>query len=103
MARSPASESMRIERLAFHDINPQAPIHILVIPKKEISMVEKLQPEDQALMGHLMVKAAEIARELGLEEGGDRLVLNNGKAAGQEVFHLHLHLLGGRAFAWPPG
>jgi histidine triad (HIT) family protein len=89
--------------LAFKDINPQAPTHVLLIPKKEIPSMAEVQPGDQSLMGHLMVKATEIAKELGLAEGGYRLVLNTRENAGQEVPHLHIHILGGRRMTWPPG
>ena len=88
--------------LAFHDVNPQAPTHVLLIPKKEIPRLVDAQPEDAALLGHLMLTANKIAQQLG---AGDafRLVVNNGADAGQSVFHLHLHILAGRAFRWPPG
>jgi len=89
--------------LAFRDINPVAPVHILVIPKKVITGLEEAKGEDHAILGHLLIKATEIARTEGLEEGGYRVVINNGEEAGQSVFHLHLHLLGGRPFSWPPG
>ncbi|MFQ3680322.1 MAG: histidine triad nucleotide-binding protein [Pseudanabaenaceae cyanobacterium] len=88
--------------LAFRDINPQAPVHILVIPKHPIAMVAEAQPADEPLLGHLLVVAAQVAREQGLTNGY-RLVINNGADAGQTVFHLHLHLLGGRSLQWPPG
>jgi histidine triad (HIT) family protein len=88
--------------LAFKDINPQAPVHLLLIPKKPIAKLSDATAEDHRLLGHLMVKAGVIAQEQG---GSDsfRLVINNGAEAGQEVFHLHLHLLAGRRFSWPPG
>jgi histidine triad (HIT) family protein len=88
--------------LAFRDINPQAPIHVLLIPKKEIPRLVDATSEDQALLGHMMVAAGKIAQQLG---AGDafRLVVNNGAQAGQSVFHLHMHILGGRGFTWPPG
>jgi histidine triad (HIT) family protein len=88
--------------LAFRDINPQAPTHVLLIPKKEIPRLIDASGDDQALLGHLMLAAARIARELG---AGDafRLVVNNGAEAGQSVFHLHLHILAGRHMTWPPG
>jgi histidine triad (HIT) family protein len=88
--------------LAFRDINPQAPTHVLLIPKKEIPRLVDATPADQALLGHMMVAAGTIARQLG---AGDafRLVVNNGAEAGQSVFHLHMHILGGRGFTWPPG
>ena len=88
--------------LAFRDINPQAPTHILVVPKKAIDRVENLSEADEALVGHLIWAAAQIAKKEGLH-GGYRLVFNNGEDAGQTVFHLHLHLLGGRQMIWPPG
>jgi histidine triad (HIT) family protein len=88
--------------LAFHDVNPQAPVHVLIIPKKVIRTHDEVKPEDEALLGHLHVVAAKLAAELGLSDGY-RLVLNCKEKAGQTVPHLHLHLLGGRQFAWPPG
>lgn len=87
--------------VAFRDVNPQAPTHILVIPKKEIAKVADLTADDETLVGHLFTVANEIAKKEGLEDY--RLVVNNGSGAGQSVFHLHLHLLGGRLFSWPPG
>ncbi len=89
--------------IAFKDINPQAPIHVLLIPKKEIVSMATVVPEDQAVLGHLMVKASEIASILGLGENGYRLVVNTNEDAGQSVFHLHIHILGGRILTWPPG
>lgn len=88
--------------LAFHDIAPQAPFHVLVIPKKPIDMLVHAADDDQALLGHMMLTARRIARDHG---HGDafRLVMNNGEAVGQSVFHIHLHVLAGREFAWPPG
>lgn len=90
------------EVIAIRDINPQAPMHVLVCPKKPITMVSSAQPEDAALLGTLLLKAGEIATAEGY---GDRfrLVVNNGAAVGQTVFHLHVHVLGGRSFTWPPG
>lgn len=88
--------------LAFRDINPQAPVHILVIPKHPIPQVQAMTLEDCTLVGHLCWVATEVARTLGLSQGY-RLVINNGVDAGQTVFHLHVHLLGGRAMEWPPG
>ena len=88
--------------LAFRDINPQAPTHILLIPKKEIARLSDAGEEDRALLGHLMVTAGKIARQLGVGDAF-RLVVNNGAEAGQSVFHLHLHVLGGRKLRWPPG
>jgi len=89
--------------LAFKDINPQAPVHILVIPKKEIASVAHAKDEDKEILGHLMVKSAEIARTFGIEESGYRLVTNVNNDAGQSVYHIHFHLLGGRKMNWPPG
>ena len=88
--------------LAFTDINPQAPTHVLLIPKKEIPRLVDAAPEDEAVLGHMMVAAGEIARKLGVGDAF-RLVVNNGADAGQSVFHLHMHILGGRGFKWPPG
>jgi histidine triad (HIT) family protein len=88
--------------LAFHDINPQAPVHVLIIPRKVITTHADVQDADRDLLGHLHLVAAKLAKQLGLEEGY-RLVLNCKEGAGQTVPHLHLHLLGGRTFSWPPG
>ena len=88
--------------LAFRDVNPQAPVHILVIPKQSIARLVDAGDDDQALLGHLMVTAGRIATEQGIGDGF-RLVVNNGAGVGQSVFHLHLHILGGRSFTWPPG
>lgn len=89
--------------VAFHDVHPQAPVHVLVIPRKHISTLLEASEDDAALLGALQTRAVAIARELGLEESGFRLVTNCGEGAGQSVFHIHLHLLGGRALGWPPG
>jgi histidine triad (HIT) family protein len=88
--------------LAFRDIHPAAPTHILVIPKRPIPMVEQLTPADEGLVGHLFYVAAQLAKKEGLADGY-RLVVNNGADGGQTVFHLHVHLLGGRSLSWPPG
>ena len=88
---------------ALRDINPQAPKHVLVIPKKVIPRLAEARAEDQPLLGHLLLKAAEVAGKLGLNEGGYRLVINNGEDGGESVPHLHVHILGGRRMAWPPG
>jgi len=88
--------------LAFNDINPQSPTHVLLIPKKEIPTVNDLVGEDQELMGHLLLVAGKLAGQLGLD-GGYRLVINCGRDGGQEVDHLHIHILGGRGMSWPPG
>lgn len=89
--------------LAFHDVAPQAPTHFLVIPKREIATLSDATPADAELLGHLLVTAAKIAKQLGVAEGGSRVVINNGAGAGQTVFHLHVHVLAGRDLAWPPG
>jgi len=91
------------EAVAFEDINPQAPVHVLIIPKKHISTVLEINPEDNALIGHLFRVAAKIAKEKGIEKRGFRLLMNTNADAGQTVFHIHLHLLGGRQMHWPPG
>ncbi len=88
--------------IAIHDVQPQAPVHVLVIPKKLITRVAETSPEDQALLGHLLLTAAQIARDLKLATGY-RIVINNGPHGGESVPHLHVHLLGGRQLAWPPG
>jgi histidine triad (HIT) family protein len=87
--------------LAFHDVNPQAPTHILVIPRKPIERLSAAEESDAPLLGHLMTVANRVAADAGLEDF--RLVVNNGAGAGQAVFHLHLHVLGGRPLSWPPG
>jgi histidine triad (HIT) family protein len=89
--------------LAFRDIKPQAPTHVLIIPKKPIPRLAEAVPEDHKVLGHLLLKAAEVADKLGLKKGGYRLVVNNGPDAGEAVPHLHVHILGGRRMAWPPG
>ncbi len=88
--------------LAFCDVNPQAPTHVLLIPKKEIPSLARLEADDQMLLGHLLLVVRKLAEQLGLE-GGYRVAINCGPDAGQSVDHLHLHLLGGRALTWPPG
>ena len=90
------------ECIAFRDVNPQAPVHIQLIPKKPISQLMTSAAEDQALLGHLLLTAPKIAKQEGVGESF-RLVVNNGSGAGQTVFHLHLHILGGRPLSWPPG
>ncbi len=89
--------------LAFHDINPKAPVHVLVIPKKVIPSVEEITAEDQSLIGHLYLVIQKVARQLEIAENGYRVVVNCRRDGGQEVPHLHFHLLGGRSLAWPPG
>ena len=88
--------------LAFRDVNPQAPVHILVIPKKPIDMLSSAADEDKALLGHMMLAVNRIAREQKIDKAF-RVVVNNGLESGQTVFHLHLHILAGRKFRWPPG
>jgi histidine triad (HIT) family protein len=89
--------------LAFHDVSPQAPVHVLVIPKQEIASLDALTAEDAALAGHLQLVLAKLARDLGLDKNGYRVVANCGSDGGQSVAHLHYHLLGGRQMTWPPG
>ena len=89
--------------VAFKDIHPQAPVHILLIPRRHTSSMAEVTPEDGPLLGILFSVAAKLAHKLGVDEGGYRVVTNVGPDAGQSVFHLHFHLLGGRKFAWPPG
>jgi len=91
------------EFVAFEDINPQAPTHILVIPRKHVASLDELAPEDAGIAGRLLVRLATIARDRGLPEPGYRAVINCGEGAGQSVFHIHAHLLGGRRMGWPPG
>ena len=91
------------ELFAFRDINPGAPTHVLLIPKKPIPRIAAATAEDERLLGRMMLKAADIARELGVAESGFRLVINNGPDAGETVPHLHLHILAGRDLSWPPG
>ena len=91
-----------IHCIAIKDINPQAPVHLLLIPKKPIDRLSNAQAEDQALLGHLMLAVGKITRELKIENSF-RLAINNGADAGQSVFHLHMHILAGRALSWPPG
>lgn len=89
--------------VAFKDISPRAPVHILIIPRKHIGGVLDLKPEDSAVVGHIFEVAAQLAREQGIADSGFRIVVNSGADAGQTVFHIHYHLLGGRQMAWPPG
>jgi histidine triad (HIT) family protein len=91
------------QTLAFRDINPQAPTHVLVIPKRHIRAVNDLEPADAELVGRLFLAAKEVAQQEGIASSGYRLVMNNGPDAGQSVDHIHLHVLGGRHLAWPPG
>ena len=89
--------------LAFNDINPQAPVHIPVVPKRHISTLNDLQPNDDAIVGEMVRRAATIAGDTEISAGGFRTVFNTNRDAGQTVFHIHLHLLGGRSLEWPPG
>lgn len=89
--------------LAFRDINPQAPVHVLIIPKTRIRTIDDIRDDQAELVGNLLIAARDIARNEGLSEEGYRVVMNCKEAAGQMVFHIHLHLLGGRAMSWPPG
>ena len=89
--------------LAFHDVAPQAPVHVLVIPKRPIASLDALDDADRELIGELMLVISRLARELGIAEAGYRVVTNCGDQGGQTVDHLHFHLLGGRALGWPPG
>ncbi len=88
---------------AFRDVKPAAPVHILIVPKKPIPRLGAASPEDHKVLGHLLLKAAEVAAKAGLKESGYRLVINHGPHAGESVPHLHCHILGGRPMAWPPG
>lgn len=88
--------------LAFKDINPQAPVHILVIPKQQIVKISDAESQDSDLLGHLLFTAKQVAEQAGLENGY-RLVINDGADGGQTVYHLHIHILGGRSMGWPPG
>jgi histidine triad (HIT) family protein len=89
--------------IAIHDINPQAPVHVLVIPKKVIARVAAATSADQTILGHLLLTAGNLARKLGVSETGYRLVINSGPNAGETVPHMHVHLLGQRQLTWPPG
>lgn len=89
--------------IAFHDVNPQAPVHVLIVPKRVIPRLAEAQTSDQAILGKLLLTAGKVARDLGVSESGYRVVINSGPDAGESVPHLHLHLLGKRALAWPPG
>lgn len=89
--------------LAFRDINPQAPTHVLVIPKQHIATLNEAKPDDVRLLGELLLAAKQVAQQEGLSERGYRAVINCNRDAGQTVFHVHMHVLGGRAMGWPPG
>ncbi|HZL44398.1 MAG TPA: histidine triad nucleotide-binding protein [Verrucomicrobiae bacterium] len=89
--------------IAFRDVKPQGPTHVLIVPKKPIPRIAEAKAEDQQVLGHLLLKAGEVARQLGLAQTGFRLVFNNGPDAGEAVPHLHCHIIGGRKLGWPPG
>ncbi len=91
------------EFIAFHDVQPQAPVHVLIVPKRVIPRVAAATNGDAELLGRMLAASGEIARKVGVAESGYRLVINNGPDAGESVPHLHMHLLGGRALSWPPG
>jgi histidine triad (HIT) family protein len=89
--------------LAFNDINPQGPTHVLIVPKRHIASLNELTPDDDAIVGEVVRRAAALAAERGIAAGGYRIVFNTNRDAGQTVFHIHLHLIGGRGLHWPPG
>jgi len=89
--------------MAFNDINPKAPVHILIIPKEHFASLNDIPEEKKDVLSHILLKARQIARNLGIDEKGYRIVLNTARDSGQEVFHIHFHLLGGRRMSWPPG
>jgi len=91
------------EVIAFHDVNPQAPVHVLIVPKRVIPRLAEAKESDQALLGRLILSATKVACDLGMSESGYRVVINSGPDAGESVPHLHVHLLGRRSLAWPPG
>ncbi len=91
------------EIIAIHDVNPQAPVHVLIVPKKVIPRVSAAGDGDAELLGKLLLTAGQVARSLGIQESGYRLVVNHGEDGGETIPHLHVHLLGGRALGWPPG
>ena len=91
------------QAIAFEDIRPQAPVHLLVVPRRHLVSLNEATPQDEALLGHLHLIAARLAGERGIDIRGYRTVINNGAGAGQSVFHLHVHMMGGRVFHWPPG
>jgi len=89
--------------IAFHDIAPQAPVHVVITPKKEIRSLADIAQGDEKILGHLLVTASQIAQKLNIDKSGYRVIINTNDDGGQTVFHIHLHLLGGRALSWPPG
>lgn len=88
--------------IAFKDVNPQAQVHVLMVPKKEIESIATAEPEDKDILGHLMFKCREIAEKLGIAQSGFRLVINSNEDSGQSVSHIHIHILGGKKMGWPP-
>jgi histidine triad (HIT) family protein len=100
----PAKTVLEDERvLAFHDINPQAPVHILIIPKEHFSSLNEIPEDEKDLLSHILLQTRQIAVNTGIAETGYRIVLNTARDSGQDVFHIHFHLLGGRRMTWPPG
>ena len=100
----PSNKAFEDDRVyAFHDISPQAPTHVLLIPKRHIASLSEAREGDRELLGHMLLTAKQLAAELGIDGSGYRLVTNAGADGGQTVFHLHMHLLGGRGLTWPPG
>ena len=91
------------EVVAIHDINPKAPVHVLVVPKRMIPRIAEAEPNDGPLLGRLLLTATKVAADLGLDRTGYRLVINNGRNGGETIPHLHIHVLGGRQMTWPPG
>jgi histidine triad (HIT) family protein len=91
------------DAIAFHDVNPQAPVHVLIVPKRAIPRLGEANPADAVVLGKLLLVAGELAAKLGIDKSGYRIVINSGPDAGESVPHLHVHLLGKRALAWPPG
>ena len=91
------------QAMAFYDVNPKAPLHLLIIPKKHITSLASMEKSDQSIISHLFGIAIDLAEKQGISKSGFRTVINTGADGGQTVFHLHLHLLGGRSFSWPPG
>jgi len=89
--------------VAFKDVNPKAPVHVLIVPRKHVGTLLELEPDDEGIIGHVFRAAADLAERLGIAQSGFRVVVNCGADAGQTVFHLHYHLLGGRRLGWPPG
>lgn len=89
--------------LAFNDINPQAPVHVLIIPKEHVASLNDIHEDKKDILSHILLKARQIASNLGIDKKGYRIILNTARDSGQEVFHIHFHLMGGRRMTWPPG